>query len=331
MSGSVYPSTSGVVPVGTASGASLPTASAGADQTQSDLSLVALDGSGSSGADSYAWVLQEVAANGAISTQTGLLSSSTAESPTFTPREIGAVYIATLTATNGDGSVSDSTIVSILADATLVWTPLTLATASFADPLTVFNTISTETGAFTSNATACSFESSAAQPPTYSWDIPVDCDTDMGVEVWAEGLSFENGTSNGIAVVLADAVSTTTGTGLMAAMTSTASAYRVAAGAYASTLGDVTQGAATWEVLYARFSLILAGGVDYLGNALGRLLDDSDPRDMGNSNSASSATAVTPTFSGGTMKLILTYQQDATIRSGVLPPTLYYRVTPRRP
>lgn len=328
MSGSVYPSTTGVTPIGGAPSVSLPTASAGADQTQSDLSVVTLDGSGSSGAESYAWVLQEIAVDGTISTQTGLLSSSTAESPTFTPRELGAAYIATLTATNGDGSASDSTVVSILATAAQVWKTLSLADASAADPNTVLATINTGTGAFTTNATAATFESSAAQPPTYSWDITVDCSTDLGVEVWLEGPSFEQNSATGIAVALVDNVSTTTGTGLMVAMTSNGSAYRVAAGAYHSTLGDANPGTATWEILYGRFTLALVGGSDFLDNAQAWLLDDSSPRDMGNGNNASSGTNATPTFSGGTMKLVLAYQQDATARAGNLG-SLKYRIVPR--
>lgn len=212
--------------------------------------------------------------------------------------------------------------------AAAAWVTLALADAIAADPLTVFSSVNTSTGAFTSNATACSFESAAAQPPTYSWEIEADCSTDIGIEVWLEGLSFEIGASNGIAIVLTDSVSTSTGNGLMAAMTSTASAYRVAAGGYGSALSDVAQGALTWEVLYGSFSLILAGGTDTIGNTLGRLLDNSDPRDMGNSSAAVSATAKTPTFSGGVMTLAVAYQQDATGRSGNLG-TLRYRRIPR--
>lgn len=208
------------------------------------------------------------------------------------------------------------------------WKTLTLATGNFLDPNTVLSSVNTDTGAFVSNATAATFEANTAQPPTYDWDITVDCTTDLGVEVWLEGLSFEQNAATGIAVALVDGVSTTTGTGLMVAMTSNGTAYRVAAGGYHAALGDVNPGSLTWEVLYGRFTLAYVTGADFLDNAQAWLLDDSDPRDMGNGNNASSGTNASPTFSGGTMKLVLAYQQDATARAGNLG-TLKYRIVPR--
>lgn len=128
---SVLPTTTTVQPnSGGAVAATPPSASAGSDQTVSSLGVVTLDGSGSTGATSYSWSLSEVAFDGTISDQSGLLSDSTAESPTFTPRSRGAVYQAQITATNDDGSDADCSVVSVTPDDTQAFTsvPLTAMT-----------------------------------------------------------------------------------------------------------------------------------------------------------------------------------------------------------
>lgn len=85
---------------------------AGADQNQSGLGLVTLDGSASSGNLTLAWTLTKLNNSGS-SDATGLLSSTTAESPTFTPAANGDVYVASLTAANGARTDTDVTTVRI--------------------------------------------------------------------------------------------------------------------------------------------------------------------------------------------------------------------------
>ena len=76
------------------------TADAGADQFPNTLALVTLDGSGSS-AGTYAWTLTRRTPLGVTSDATVLLSSTTAQSPTFTPEFNGYLYTATITVDAG--------------------------------------------------------------------------------------------------------------------------------------------------------------------------------------------------------------------------------------
>jgi hypothetical protein len=95
-------------------------ASAGADQVPTDLSVVTLDGSGSSGQDSLSWTLTRYNGVGVSSDQTGLLSSTTAESPTFTPEDYDYIYVATVTVVAaGKTNESDSSAVFVVPYATV--------------------------------------------------------------------------------------------------------------------------------------------------------------------------------------------------------------------
>lgn len=98
----------------------LPTCDAGAAQTQATLAPVVLDGEAAN-YDSLAWTLTRVTTAGASSDRTADLDDATILAPTFTPIALGDVYTATLTATNADGSDTDSVVVQVQPAAELAW------------------------------------------------------------------------------------------------------------------------------------------------------------------------------------------------------------------
>jgi hypothetical protein len=89
-----------------------PSANAGPNQQQAGLGLVTLDGSASTDYDSVAWTMVGITDAGSVDA-TGLLSSTTAIGPTFTPGAVGTTYVATLTATAGANTDTDRVAVYI--------------------------------------------------------------------------------------------------------------------------------------------------------------------------------------------------------------------------
>ena len=86
-----------------------PTADAGSDQAQNDTRQVTLNGSGSTAGVTYAWTLQDPDQTD----RTSLLSSATAASPTFTPKDIAGNWSASLTVTKDSVSAKDNVSVRI--------------------------------------------------------------------------------------------------------------------------------------------------------------------------------------------------------------------------
>ena len=95
-------------------------ADAGAQQSQTTYALVTLDGSGST-AGTYAWTLEDPLGVD----RTALLSSSTAEKPTFTP-DLTGTWLATITVDGGGNSDTTSVIIGDPAFG-LVFNPITAA------------------------------------------------------------------------------------------------------------------------------------------------------------------------------------------------------------
>lgn len=91
-------------------GGSSVVADAGPVQSRTNVNLVTLDGSGSSGYGTIAWTLTRLNPDGTTTDKTSLLSDPTVIGPTFTPEYAGYDYQATLTL---DGTVSDSTTIKI--------------------------------------------------------------------------------------------------------------------------------------------------------------------------------------------------------------------------
>ena len=91
-------------------GAAPPTADAGPDQAQDHLAVVTLDGSGSTAGVTYAWTLLDPLQTD----KTSILSSATAESPTFQPTDwpIGS-WTATLIVTKDGVSAQDNCTIRI--------------------------------------------------------------------------------------------------------------------------------------------------------------------------------------------------------------------------
>ena len=87
-----------------------PTASAGSDQVSALASAITLDGSGSSGGDTYSWAL--VRAPFGSSVTTGSLSSSSVSGPDFTP-DLDGEYVWELTYSDSGSGLSDSDLVSV--------------------------------------------------------------------------------------------------------------------------------------------------------------------------------------------------------------------------
>ena len=90
-------------------GAALPVADAGADQTCDGRPTITLDGSGSAAGSTFAWLLTNPSGDNV----TSLLSSSTAESPTFKPQDIPGLYTAKIAVTKGGLTSYDSCNVTV--------------------------------------------------------------------------------------------------------------------------------------------------------------------------------------------------------------------------
>jgi len=86
-----------------------PTADAGADQTTQSRATITLDGSGSEAGASYAWTLASPTGENI----TSLLSSATAQSPTFVPQSIPGLYSAKIAVTKSGATSYDSTNVQV--------------------------------------------------------------------------------------------------------------------------------------------------------------------------------------------------------------------------
>ena len=90
-------------------GSSAPTADAGSDQTVDSRPTVTLDGSGSTSGATYAWTLASPTGENI----TSLLSSATAQSPTFVPQSVPGLYAAKLAVTKDGVTSYDSSNVQV--------------------------------------------------------------------------------------------------------------------------------------------------------------------------------------------------------------------------
>ena len=252
---SVTPNATQVAPNAGAAAASvsLPTADAGANQAQSTLAVVTLDGSGSSGATSYAWVLLETSKAGATTTQTGLLSDATAESPTFTPRELGAVYTAILTATNADGSQSDTTVVSVESDTE--WVTVDIAAMTERDGPGVL-TFDADTLTLSGNSAINS--GGASDGARLTTELAVDVDDYAGIEVELTCTTYPVGGTGlrGLAVQVQDGTTQGTALGGRAfwGWLQTDSKHRLDVGGLWGSISAYSDGSATATKMVARFT-----------------------------------------------------------------------------
>lgn len=211
------------------------------------------------------------------------------------------------------------------------WTFLALADATAADPLGVIDTLNASTGAIVSTATAGTFEGSGAQPPTWEWDIATDYGINFvgytTIQVWATGYDFERTSDTGWGIFLTDAASMSSNNGIGVAHVANGAVDRVSAGTQGGTMGQQNPGI-TGPTLLGQFAVGLSStDANIIDDPTGWLLDSNGKR--GNGNHAVSSTGKAPT----TLKLVLAYQQDATIRAATAPlvsgvPGILFRVIP---
>lgn len=178
----------------------LPTLTVGADQQREDLALVTLTAT-VSGQDTLAWVLTEFSSAGVSSDQSVLLSSTSAASPTFTPRARGVTYVARCTATNGDGAVTGATVVTVTAEGLWIDVDLTAMTERDGpDVLTVGESTLTLSGNSAINTT------SASAGARLTLELGVDVDDVLGIDVELTCTSYPvSGTGlRGLAVQVQD-------------------------------------------------------------------------------------------------------------------------------
>ena len=103
-------SPSRITPPAPASPVSAPTADAGSNQQVDGRPTVTLDGSGSTAGSTFAWTLFDPSG----ADVTSLLSSATAESPTFKPKDVPpGNYTATIAVTKGGVTSKDSANVQV--------------------------------------------------------------------------------------------------------------------------------------------------------------------------------------------------------------------------
>jgi hypothetical protein len=98
-----------VTAIGGGGAPALPAADAGADQACDGRPTITLDGSGSAAGSTYAWLLTNPYGDNV----TSLLSSSTAQSPTFKPQDVPGLYTAKIAVTKGGLTSYDSCNVTV--------------------------------------------------------------------------------------------------------------------------------------------------------------------------------------------------------------------------